>query len=275
MAPDAKNADLLYVSDSGASAVDVFAYPSGKLEGSLTVTDPHGLCTDRRGDVYVVDSHDATIEEFAHGGTSPIKTLLDTGYYPVGCALDPASGKLAVMGDSQGSSPGSVAIYKHAQGSPQNYTDPTIFGYGYGSYDAKGNLFFDGYLRNSYFAFAEMPHGTTSFTNITLHESILVPTGVQCDGPYVAVADQVPGYRGSTIYEFKISGSNGTAEGSTPLEGSSTVGQFWIERDRVIGPNSGPSVADVLFWKYPTGGNAVKTITGFVEPEAALVSRAK
>jgi len=275
MAPDAKNADLLYVSDSGANAVDVFSYPGGKLEGSLTVTDPHGLCADSRGDVYVVDSHDATIEEFVHGGTKPIKTLLDTGYYPLGCALDPSSGKLAVLGDSQGSSQGSVAIYKHAEGQPQDYSDPNIFGYSYASYDSKGDLYFDGQLRDGYFVFAEMPHGTTSFTSITLNVSILIPTGVQCDGPYVDVADQIPGYRGSTIYQFKISGNSGTSEGSTPLEGSATIGQFWIERDRVIGPNSGPSEKDVLFWKYPVGGDAVKTLTGFVEPDAALVSRAR
>ena len=67
---------LLYVSDIGAEDVDVFSYPGGKQVGKLTgFSEPAGLCTDRKGDVFVVDSGSDRILEYAHGGTSPIATL--------------------------------------------------------------------------------------------------------------------------------------------------------------------------------------------------------
>src|SRR5580692_2300582 len=61
---------LLYVSDIGAEDVDVFSYPGGKQVGTLTgFSEPAGLCTDRKGDVFVVDSGNDRILEYAHGGT--------------------------------------------------------------------------------------------------------------------------------------------------------------------------------------------------------------
>jgi hypothetical protein len=276
MAPDAKKGDLLYVSDLGNDLVDVYSYPHGKLKGTLSGFQAvHSGCVDAAGDVFITSSHNSEILEFAHGGTKPIETLEDGGYGPVGCSVDPANGNLAVanLTPVYGSGGGGIAIYKHAKGKPKEYSDPNIFFYYDCAYDNAGNLYVTGSDMHGFFKFAEIPSGTTSFTDITLNQTINVPGGVQWDGKYVAVEDQGAGYHGSTIYQVSVSGSAGTVVGTTSLGGSSDVIQFWIQGKKVIGPNTGSS-PNVMFWKYPAGSTAIKTITGFEEPVGVTVSSA-
>lgn len=275
MAPDAKHRDLLYVSDLGTELVDVYSYPEGKLKGTLSgFKAVHGGCVDAKGDVFITSSE--RIYEFAHGGSKPIRTLIDAGYGPTGCSVDPTTGTLAVanIGPISGSSGGNIAFYKHAKGTPAMHSDSAIF-FDYDcAYDGHGNLYVTGGDVHGFFAFAEVAAGGASFANITLDQSIDVPGGVQWDGKHVAVEDQGAGYRGSTVYRFVISGSSGTKVGTTVLGGSSDVIQFWLDGKKLIGPNIGSS-PNVMFWKYPAGRSALKTITGFTEPVGVTVSRAR
>ncbi|MGA9946057.1 MAG: hypothetical protein WBP75_13570, partial [Candidatus Cybelea sp.] len=94
MAPDATKQDLLYVSDWGTGDVYAYSYPKRKLQGKLTGLMPTGLCVDKKGDVFVDNSRE--ILEYAHGGTSPIATLDDSGSYPTVCSIDRVTGDLAV-----------------------------------------------------------------------------------------------------------------------------------------------------------------------------------
>ena len=90
IAPDAKKKDLLYISDRGTNDVYVYSYPRGKLNGTLTgFNDPDGECVDKTGDVFITNFLSSNIIEYAHGGTSPIATLSDPGYYPADCSVDP------------------------------------------------------------------------------------------------------------------------------------------------------------------------------------------
>jgi hypothetical protein len=86
-----KHRTLIYISDDGTN--DVYAYtPKGKLVGTLTgFNSPAGECVDTAGDVFIVNSNTSQILEYAHGGTTPIATLSDPGYYPNGCAYDPTT----------------------------------------------------------------------------------------------------------------------------------------------------------------------------------------
>jgi DNA-binding beta-propeller fold protein YncE len=275
MAPDVKHRDLLYVSDLGTELVDVYSYPEGKLKGSLSGFQAvHSGCVDPHGNVFITSSE--RIYEFAHGGTKPIRTLVDAGYGPTGCSVDPVTGTLAVanIGQVSGSAGGNIAFYKHAKGTPKMYADPAIF-FDYDcAYDDNGNLYVVGGDIHGFFKFAEIAAGATSFLNITLDQSINVPGGVQWDGKYVAVEDQGAGYHGSTVYQFSIAGSSGTKVGTTTLGGSSDAIAFWLEGDRIIAPNIGSS-PNVMIWQYPTGGSARKTITGFTEPVGVTVSRGR
>lgn len=123
MASDAKKQKLLYLGDEAADDVYVYSWPGLKLKGTLTgFNAPNGECADRAGDVFVANEDTLQILEYAHGGTSPIKTLSDSGEYPVGCS----------------GGPGNVAIYPDASGTPTTYTDPPFYYYFFCGYDAHG-----------------------------------------------------------------------------------------------------------------------------------------
>lgn len=267
--PRAAHGSLLYVSDTGSSDVYVFSYPKGKLVQTLTgFADPGGECVDSKGDVFVTNTGGSNIIEYAHGGSTPIATLNDKGWFPIGCAVDPATGNLAVTNFSTSSSgPGNVVIYKHAKGRPTgHYTDSAMPSMLLCSYDGSSNLFLDGLTDGSAFAFAELRKGTQKLTNITVDQSIGSAGGVAWDGTHVAVGDQTT----NTIYQFTIAGKHATEAGSTSLGGASEVFQFWIDGSKVIGADA--LAGDVGFWSYPDGGSATKTIGGLYAPLGAVVS---
>ncbi|MGC9992737.1 MAG: hypothetical protein ABSD52_10150 [Candidatus Cybelea sp.] len=271
MNPQATSQDLLYISDTGTSEVYVYSYPGDKLVGTLKdFRDPGGECVDKNGNVFITNTGDEDVIEYAHGGTKPIATLNDPGYFPFGCSVDPTTGNLGVANNfaSSGSGQGNVVIFTHAKGKPKgDYTDPNINQMLLCGYDDKGNLFVDGLTKGSGFAFAELRHGSTTLTNITLGQSIGNPGGVQWDGKHIAVGDQST----NVVYQFSVSGKKGTKIGSTPLTGAADVVQFWIAGSKLIGPDAG--AGDAGIWKYPAGGSALKTITGLYVPLGATLSK--
>jgi hypothetical protein len=285
----AKQKNLLYVSDSGNYNVYVFAYPSGTLVGTLTGFDwPQGECVDKAGDVFITNARGHNILEYAHAGTSPIATLTDSYGYPFACAIDPKTGNLAVtdeVGDGNSQPAGDVLIYKNASGTPTQYQDggyPAIYYYDFCGYDDKSNLYVDGNTQGykAHFAFAELPKGSSSFTNITLSTYINYPGGIQWDGEHLAVGDQLS--TPPTVYQIAFNGSKNTEVGATQLAGTSDVAQFWIpnllngqrKRGNIVAVDYGDP-RDVGIWKFPKGGSAKQTLTGFDEPFGAAVSELK
>jgi len=271
MLPEAKSEDLLYVSAFGYLGVHVLSYPQGRSVGAIQV-DGLGLCVDHTGDVFVaVDGEGAEIVEYQHGGSAPIETLYDDGpygeqYSPHGCAVDPKTGNLAVTnGDT---TQNNVALYKGAKGEPQFYSIPFIGQAWSCGYDNRGNLYVDGEYYGE-FKLAELPFHGTKFKQIRLDETIEQSGGVQWQHNYLAVGDLLTG----TIYHVLIKGPRGAVIGTTDLSGSDVVWQFWIQGNNVVGPSE--YAGDVGIWKYPAGGNAVKTLYGFANPAAATVSLAR
>jgi len=277
MSPEAKSEDLLYVATRGTEDVYVYSYPNGKLVGTLTGFEtPQGECVDKAGNVFITNTAAAQTLEYAHGGASPIATLSDPGGYPQGCSVDPTTGNLAVadIGGNPSSSQGNVGIYAGASGTPTYYTDPDLYRPYFCGYDDKGNLFVDGTTRPSGgIGFAELPRHSSTFTNIALNHTIYWPGGVQWDGKVVAVGDEGDGYPNTTaVYEFSIKGSAGTLKGTTPFTDADRVYQFWIDGDKIIGPDYDGQY--VGFWKYPKGGYPVKMLTGFTYPFGTAISPA-
>jgi hypothetical protein len=230
--------------------------------------------------VFVTDQIGERIVEYAHGGTTPIEVLPAAAEHPLGCAVDPTTGNLAVttFGSGGTSTGGNLAIYPHAKGTPTTYTDPDVLRYYLCGYDTKGDLYVDGLSsgRGS-FVLAELPKGNGTFTNISLNQSISLPGGVQWDGKYLAVADQ----DASVIYQFTISGGSGTEVHATPLGSpASDVFQFYIDGKTVIAPNDysvgSKTASNVLYYHYPAGGTPTRTITNIVHaPRGVVVSKAK
>jgi hypothetical protein len=273
ISPAAKTGALLYVSSVLTGDVYVYSYATHALVGTLTgFTDPYGLCVDKKGDVWIVNDGASEIVEYAHGGSSPISTLSDSGEYPEGCSVDPTTGNLAVTNFYSESGNGSVSIYAGAKGSPQTYTDSSIAQYRFCGYDNRGNLFIDGETSSSQFAFAELPKGSSDFKGIDLNHGVEWPGGVQWDGKDVAVGDTDAGVVYRTV------GAKGKVKGTTQLSDSDYVNQFWIvvsasakkaKTTTVIAPSQDSNT--VGFYAYPAGGSPSATIS-VEEPFGATVS---
>jgi hypothetical protein len=266
MTPDKKKKKkaLLYVSNFSGDTVSVYSYPAGELVGSLTGFDgPDDICNGKGGDVWITNQNATDLVEYAHGGTSPKATLSDPGEYPVGCSVDPRTGNLAVGNIlSTGDSPGSVAVYKNARGTPTLYEDTSIPLVLYVGYDNDSNLYIDGLGSSGQFQFAELAKGSSSITNITLSGgTVTSPGNIRWDGKYVAVGDQE--YQGQDASEiYQTTGSGGKIVGTTVLGSAEDVAGFCIWKGKVaIAPDAG--LNDVFFYKYPAGGAPTKTLTGF------------
>jgi hypothetical protein len=184
------------------------------------------------------------------------------GYFPFGCAVDPASGDVAVANYSaQPSGPGSLSVFRAGAFFPTTYTDPDFNAYFFCSYDDHGDIFVDGADTNSYHTeFAELPNGSGSFKAIALDKTIGFPGGVQWDGTYMAVQDT----ESRVLFRFKITGSRGKSAGAVRFKSdrSTLLHQFWIAGHAIVTPYGTFSrlVRDVGSWPYPAGGSLTKSI---------------
>lgn len=265
--PAAQTGDLLYVSDLGANDVAVYTYPGGTLVGKLNdFAAVAGLCADKAGDIFVVDEAGPVVV-YAHGGTSPLRTLATMGA-PYGCAVDPVTGNLALTNLSSYID-GAIAIYPKAKGKPKLYYNRKIVDSTYFcGYDDSGNLYVDGWNRSAQFIFLKLPKGGASFRIATLKTPTNDPGGVEWDGKYVAVGDKGSGK------VYRIDGATNKIEQTIALKNGTNVEQFWLSGTTLVGPNfqgGGP----VGYWRYPSGGSPTKTIGGLYEPFGAAVSVGK
>jgi len=258
MLPEAKSQDLLYVVRNSANEVSVYTYPKGKSVGTLSdIPGALGICSDIGGDVFVVATESQQIYEFAHGGSSPIATLDDSGNNPNGCAIDPSSGNLAVTG---GLGLANAAIYQNAQGSPTVYTDTFAAAFTYCTYDSQSNLFIG--AENLF----ELPKGGNSFVEIPITggPSETSPPGIQWDGNYIALQETSSSKHGPTkIFQVSISGSSASVVNeidlSSRLNKNPNLGaQFWINGGTIVSPES--MNKNVGLWRYPKGGKAYHTV---------------
>ncbi len=273
--PGAKSQNLLYISNG--KTVRIYSYPHGKLVGTLKhFYLATGMCVDKSGNVFIVDIGYGKIFEYAHGGKIRLNTLASPTKDPVGCAVDPTTGNLAVGSEGFGSSP-TVEIYQSARGRPTTYGDSAFYQFYFCGYDNVGDLFVDGITApgSGHFGLAELGKGKRSLNNITVDEYIGFPGGVQWDGKYLAIGDQL-----NSVYEFAISGYNGNGVGITQLKsGARYVKQFWIQNDVIIAPNiyiKRQAMSDALLYDYPAGGRALIKITdGLDDAQGAVVSPAK
>jgi hypothetical protein len=257
MLPEAKSQDLLYVARSSPGEVSVYTYPKGKPVGTISIAAPNGICSDGKGNVFVVGVESQQIYEYAHGGSQPIATLDDSGNNPLGCAVDPSSGDLAVTG---GDGLANAAIYQNAQGSPTVYTDPFAGAFTFCTYDSQSNLFMGG---GDLF---ELPKGGNSFVEIPIMggPSETSPPGIQWDGNYIALQQTGPSRKGpARIYQISISGSSASAVNEIDLssrlnENPHYGAQFWIGNGTIVSPES--TNRNIGLWHYPKGGKEYHTI---------------
>lgn len=260
MLPAAKGSDLLYVSYFYGNDVLAYTYPGGQSVGEITgIPEAQGECTSKKrgGKWWVVATGANEVLEFAHGGTTPILTINTMSDQPGSCAVDPTTGNVAVTMLTTST----VVVYTSGGIDGTTYTTP--FEPFFCGYDPKGNLYIDG----SGSMVARLPHGGSSFESITLNQSFIFPGGVQWHDDRLAIGDQ----DASNVYEFRIHGTSGTLEDTTPLTGGAAAG-FWIQGKYVIAEDAG----DIGIWNYPAGGSPFQTISaGFYGSIGATVSVAR
>jgi hypothetical protein len=275
-APNGSNdTALLYVSDSSQigehNGVSVYTFPDGRfLRDQKHFAVVGGMCTDAAQHLYVTYTDLYQIQEYDHGGTRPIKILEDPSGTPADCSVDPTTGNLAVSNSGSLGGQSNVLVYRHARGIPKTYTQSSVAWFYFCAYDGAGNLFADGYNSSFQAQFVELPKGSSKFTGLELNQGVGAPGQMKWDGSDLAIQDVT--LNPVTIDRFAVSGSQGTLEGTTQLPGTTAPGFFWIDGDMVIGVDSNAS--EVLYWKYPDGGNPVKTInSGVILPNSVAVSK--
>ena len=256
VSPQAQSEDLLYVSDQLFSEVYVLSYPAGKPAGMLTGFNyPEGLCTDSRGDVFVTDLLARKIVEYAHAGSKP-KRVLNDSKNPQGCSVNPLTGDLAVVDYGSSGTPGDVAVYPKARGSPTDYDDPTMISFQSCAYDGSGNLFADGQKYANEPGLVELPAGARKLKDIRLNHGFNASGSVQWDGQHLAVM----GNAAQSIYRLTISGLSAKIVGRTKLISPKYPLAFWIEKNSLLltylPPHSKQTALGV--WAYPSGGRPVR-----------------
>jgi hypothetical protein len=283
IAPNAGGKRLLYVSDY--DSVDIYEYGTDTKVGSLgDFSQAAGSCTDRAGNVYVTNTGSADVLKFSHGGTKPTY-IIDPSPYPVDCAIDTASGNLAVINEYGTSeySPGNVAIYTGGKGKARVYKSSFSAPLTSGAYDAGGDLLVSG-SANTTLDFGFLSSGQQKFESVDLQypQNWYGPPYVRWDGEYFVVGFRTGYIDQPDIFAmYTIKGSTGIREGYSLAERAGQSGSFWL--GKIGGPKSlhranrlvlcgSYDYGGVLFYYYPEGGAAVFTLQDGRESSGVTVS---
>jgi hypothetical protein len=143
------------------------------------------------------------------------------------------------------------------------------------AYDNKSNLYCDAYSSDNHdFALYEIAKNSAYAQAVSVSGTSGLRAGpMMWDGKNLSFGSGA----GGSLYQIALTGSGGSISGSTVLQGTGWVWQYWIIGKRVIAPTYGGSASTIVgYYKYPAGGVATKAIeTGFDQPDGAAVSNAK
>ena len=267
--PEARSQNLLYVSGN-AAYVYIFSFPKGKLVGTLTgFQEVAGVCADAAGNVWVANSADFDLIEYAHGGTSPIATLSDYESYPFSCSVNRQNADLAVsniFSIKQGEV-GSIVVYPSATGTPRLYTDSKVPECYFVAYGPEGKIYFDGTGYGSNFEMARLYRGR--FTPIVISgATITSPGSVQyAEGSLtIGGADSA----GDAII-YRIT-DQGVVTGETTLAGRFSCTSYEIWKTYAICASGD---GNVPIYKYPAGGSPIETVGAFTNPFQVVISESR
>jgi hypothetical protein len=270
---------LLYISDEGTFDVYVYSFPALKRVGTLTgFSQPQGECVDGSGDVWITNTQVHQILEFAHGSKNAMHILVDPTGYPVGCAIDPTTGNLAVTNFFDFSGAGSVEVYRKARGTPTPYANPRAYYYYFAGYDHNGNLYVSGRTGTNSYILSVLPHGKASMATVSIvGGTIHFPGTVQWAGSSLVLGDQkCDRIKSACFYTTHVSGNVARIVGTTRLTGSCDVVQAWIQNEQLAAGNyadcGGRTRSTTGIWPFPAGGKASKSVRGVNVPVAATIS---
>ncbi len=279
IAPTAKRAPLLYVSNVGTASVTIYTITGGetlKLVGELFgFSTPGGECVDGKGNVFVPDTPARIIDEYAHGAVLPKAVIADPDGQPYTCAIDPKSGRLAVANfeNSSGAEPGNVIIYPSLSGTPSQYADPRLYVPLYCDFDRKGNLFVSAYDSSYRAVLSELPKNGSAFTIFSITGgSINLPGGLAWNGSQLLFGDLYDPK--TSIRRIGISGSTANIVGTIPLSNTQTLAQFTLfgsgSSSILIAPDYDNS--NIGIYSFPSGSPIGTMTDGISQPFGAVIS---
>jgi hypothetical protein len=236
----------------------------------------------------VVNTDTSQVFQYTRTGTL-LNTINDTGYYPVGCAVD-SSGDVAVSNMVRTSNTaGNVSVWHNGTGSPTVYYNPNVYEYFFPAYDSSGNLYVDGLGWSpkdlQYYYILSVCRTTSVYCEgVTVSgASLFYPGSVIWDrvNNQLVLGDQrCGGNQESCWYRGTVSGSTYTNAGTTIL--SNYDGTACDNIQGALGPSSkfavggcltfGTSVSIAGRWSYPAGGDAAPYTANVSEPVGAAIS---
>lgn len=260
-------------------AVYMFDYKTGAFIGQLaqppeTFLEVQGACSDKSGNVYIVNTEESTIDEYNHSGTY-VASLSDPGQFPVGCAYDRSTGNLAVSNIINTSGgPGSISIFSGGvlQNTyfPPNMTRVYFLGYEGGT----GTLWLDGSNSSSGFQYDSFSGGT--FTPVAITGGTIGFPGTvawSAKTHSMNVGDQDT-FSAPTFYQVSDAGAitGSTVTNCGQISDFCDIVQATIKGPGIVAPDSIALQANTF--PYPAGGAPIQSYTGpsYVQPIGSAVS---
>lgn len=276
---NAASKDLVYVSNVDGE-VTVYDYATRTLVGILANFEAPGAeCVDKNQNIYIADTQQKKIFEYAHGGTKVIKTLDDSPYMPSSCSVDSVTGMVAVGNSAQTGSSSNVSVYPAAGGKPRVYTDSEISSFLGCAYDSHGSLLVSGFGGSGYSArFAWLPKNVAKLINIG------VPgpkgswkwygvTGIQWDGQFFALDSN------DVVYQVALIHGQAYYVGETQLGASYIKSQEYgiyvpnpnRQGTQVLAGYDDSYSSAVYYFPYPAGGGSDGSLTQGVDSAYSIV----
>ena len=278
MVPNARKIKkLLYISDLDSDSAYVYNYKTGSQVGQLTgIDNPKNQCVDSKGDIFIASANgeNGELVEYAHGGTTPIKTF-DTGGYAVGCSVDRRGDVAVVNAGLTGESSGNLLVWRNGSGHPTSYKNSSCYYMLPPGYDDKGNLVLTGYSSDGFYVtVCELPAGGNTLRPLSFNQSIAGPGATMWDGSYITIVDQSGGSaHEAMIWPSKLSGDELNSTEMVTLTDNCDGSQTQVEQPFIVGDKNTPmnkmqgkvlvGINDVClddgeskvnYWPYPAGG---------------------
>ena len=254
----------IFVSDAANNVVDIYNTAGKQLAQLTGFSEPQGLATDSKGNLYVADTANSRIQVYAPPYTKTPKSYADSGQYPAGVSVT-IVGKVTYVGVtniiSTSGGPGSVTIYKNGKAGAA--ISNSNFGRVYfDSFDASGNLYIDGENSSGAVVVGEIAKATTTGKKIAVlktKNSIEFPGGIEVTTKgLIAIDDQ----DAATVYSYKapVKGSLGNPAHTTPVTGSSDAVTFAFTSTNTDLWTADAGNEDSAEFAYPKGGSALHSI---------------
>jgi hypothetical protein len=284
MDPRAVGKSLIFVSDAADGVVDIYPQ-AGKIQkmvGQITgLTQPQGITTDKKGDLYVANTNSSNVLVYAPPYTgAPKMTISDAHEFPADVAVSSA-GVVAVTNLCNAPrcrlDTGNVVLY--AKGSTKSCATVSDSAFNFtrvmfAEFDSTGVLYIDG-MNGGYqtsFGLVTGGCGATSITNLDYVYTVSFPGGIQIDkAGNIAFCDQI----NQVVDTFAppVNGAFGSPVSTTPLTGSTSplgIAILASGTNLYAADPGGSGFAEE--YKYTAGGAAENTIAVGGQPIGIAVT---